>query len=209
MSCMPQRSTYHHGDLRAGLVRVALELVAERGVGALSVAEAARRLGVSSGAPYRHFPTRSALLAATATAAARELRERLRTAGLLPAPEGSTPDGVETSSTGAAVYARFTAELGAGFDLIYSADLQGGDDAELLEAGRAVIDHLLPAVLDVTGGDAPAALELLERQIAAAHGYALLLRSGFMARRNATVDDIADHAAAIARTLAVDARAER
>src|ERR671912_280040 len=72
-----RRATYHHGDLRAALVAAALELVAEKGVAGLSVAEAARRAGVSSAAPYRHFAGRSALLSAAATAAGRELSEQM------------------------------------------------------------------------------------------------------------------------------------
>src|SRR5689334_13710180 len=63
------RTAYHHGSLREALVIGALELVAERGVSGLSVAEAARRAGVSSAAPYRHFASRAALLSAAATTA--------------------------------------------------------------------------------------------------------------------------------------------
>jgi AcrR family transcriptional regulator len=68
--------TYHHGNLRAALVDAALELVAEKGVAGLSVAEAARRTGVSTGAPYRHFASRAALLSAAATVAGRQLLAR-------------------------------------------------------------------------------------------------------------------------------------
>ena len=77
---MPKRESYHHGDLRAALVEAALTLIAERGIDALSVAEAARRTGVSPGAPYRHFPTRLALLKAAATRAAELLAADLRAA---------------------------------------------------------------------------------------------------------------------------------
>src|SRR3954451_6199292 len=55
-STVGRRATYHHGDLRAALVTAALELVAEKGVAGLSVAEAARRAGVSSAAPYQPLP---------------------------------------------------------------------------------------------------------------------------------------------------------
>src|SRR5256885_1300268 len=53
---------YHHGDLRAELVRVSLDLIAEQGMNGFSVAEVARRAKVSPGAPYRHFPDREGLL---------------------------------------------------------------------------------------------------------------------------------------------------
>ncbi len=64
---------YHHGDLRRALVAAAVELVAEAGVEAVSVREVARRAGVSPGAPFRHFPHRTALL----TAVAEEAMDRL------------------------------------------------------------------------------------------------------------------------------------
>ncbi len=57
---------YHHGDLRAALIQAGLEILAEEGVQALSLRAAARRVGVSHAAPYRHFADKEALLAAIA-----------------------------------------------------------------------------------------------------------------------------------------------
>src|SRR5438445_13617974 len=62
----PAADPYHHGNLRQALIDAALELVAEGGGEALKVREAARRAGVSAGAPFRHFPTRAALMTAVA-----------------------------------------------------------------------------------------------------------------------------------------------
>ena len=64
---MPQQGKagrYHHGDLRTALIDAAVSLIAERGVRGFSLAEASRRVGVSSAAPYRHFADRDDLLAA-------------------------------------------------------------------------------------------------------------------------------------------------
>jgi len=60
------RRPYHHGDLRQALVRSALEILSEGGVGDLSLRAAARRARVSAMAPYRHFADKEALLAAVA-----------------------------------------------------------------------------------------------------------------------------------------------
>src|SRR5579863_6539240 len=60
---------YHHGDLRTALIDAAVSLIAERGVRGFSLAEASRRVGVSSAAPYRHFADRDDLLAAVAVRA--------------------------------------------------------------------------------------------------------------------------------------------
>ena len=70
------RATYHHGDLRRTLIRAAVELAEEIGPEQVTMREAARRAGVSSGAPFRHFPTKAALM----TAVAEEAIDRMRAA---------------------------------------------------------------------------------------------------------------------------------
>ena len=71
---------YHHGDLRRVLVEAALQLVDEGGAEAVSVREAARRAGVSAGAPFRHFPSRGALMNAVAEEAQRRFRAEIEQA---------------------------------------------------------------------------------------------------------------------------------
>jgi len=66
MSKAPKKRSYHHGNLRRALLDAALELISEVGVTGVTVREAGRRAGVSSGAPYRHFPDKNALLEAIA-----------------------------------------------------------------------------------------------------------------------------------------------
>lgn len=46
---------YHHGDLRNALVEAAVQLAHEGGPDAIVLREAARRVGVSPNAAYRHF----------------------------------------------------------------------------------------------------------------------------------------------------------
>ncbi len=62
----PARATYHHGDLRRALLDTALRLIAERGPEGFSLREAAREVGVSPAAAYRHFADKPELLAALA-----------------------------------------------------------------------------------------------------------------------------------------------
>jgi AcrR family transcriptional regulator len=78
---------YHHGDLKRVLIDAALGLVEEGGVEAVSVREAARRAGVSPGAPFRHFPSRVALLTAVAEEAQRRFRAEID-AALSEVPDG-------------------------------------------------------------------------------------------------------------------------
>lgn len=76
----PAPKPYHHGDLRRVLVEAALQLVGEGGMDAVSVREAARRAGVSPGAPFRHFPSRDALMQAVAEEAQRRFRAEIEAA---------------------------------------------------------------------------------------------------------------------------------
>src|SRR5580658_4182355 len=57
------RRGYHHGNLREALIRAALDLIAQKGPAGFTFADAARWVGVSSAAPYRHFRDRFALIA--------------------------------------------------------------------------------------------------------------------------------------------------
>jgi len=57
---------YHHGDLRRALLAAGLSLLEKRGPAQVSLREVARVAGVSHNAPYRHFDSREALLAALA-----------------------------------------------------------------------------------------------------------------------------------------------
>ena len=59
-------TSYHHGNLRAELVRAAVELAREKGEAGVVLREVARRTGVSHNAAYRHFADREQLLAAVA-----------------------------------------------------------------------------------------------------------------------------------------------
>lgn len=59
---MPDRKTYHHGNLRQALVEATAVLIQETGPLAFTLSETARRAGVSPAAPYRHFKGRDDLL---------------------------------------------------------------------------------------------------------------------------------------------------
>ncbi|MEW1721010.1 TetR/AcrR family transcriptional regulator [Streptomyces sp. NPDC093109] len=192
----PQRARYHHGDLRAAVIEASFELLAESGPADFSVARVARRLGVSTAAPYRHFPDRDHLMAAVATQAATELTEHLRQAA-----DRAGTDPAERFAAMAGAYVRYVGDRGAGFNIIFAAGLEKLHDAALAEAGRGLTDLMLALALRATGGGPEAALALLEHQAAASHGYAMLHLDGFFARRRPDIETIADLAVAASRTL--------
>lgn len=209
---MARRATYHHGDLRVALVSAALELVAESGVAGLSVAETARRAGVSSAAPYRHFAGRAALLSAAATAAGRDLSSQMEQA-VAQVRASAAPDvdrvtlAVETLAGLAEVYVRFALARGAAFELILADELQTFPDEERRDVTRTLFDHLLWPAVTITG-DVVAANPLLRAFIAVVHGYAYLPRggfgSGFPTDMRGLPDEahlVADEAGRVVRTL--------
>jgi AcrR family transcriptional regulator len=73
-------NAYQHGDLRNALIQAGLKLLAEGGVGALSLRAAAELAGVSHAAPYRHFRDKSELVGAIAEEGYRLLTRNMREA---------------------------------------------------------------------------------------------------------------------------------
>jgi AcrR family transcriptional regulator len=70
------RDGYHHGELPATLMALAMQHIEAGGTEKLSLRALAREAGVSPTAPYRHFPTKQCLLAALATQGFEQLHER-------------------------------------------------------------------------------------------------------------------------------------
>ena len=70
---MSQNVDIDYKTTRSRLIEAAAGLAAEGGLGAVGLREAARRTGVTHGAPYRHFADRGALIVAVAEYGFREL----------------------------------------------------------------------------------------------------------------------------------------
>lgn len=71
------RETYHHGNLRQALVEASVLLIEEKGPQGFTLAEAARAVGVSAAAPYRHFAGRDELIEEIARQGFEEFADRL------------------------------------------------------------------------------------------------------------------------------------
>ena len=70
-----QEKAYHHGNLRAEILQRAADVIDAEGIEALSLRGIARDLGVSHGAPNRHFKNKAALLSALATTGWLQVRD--------------------------------------------------------------------------------------------------------------------------------------
>src|ERR1700722_6044327 len=194
---------YHHGDLQSALVDAAIAVIAERGVRDFSMAEASRRLGVTTAAPYRHFADRDELLAAVAA------RGLAVFAAMLSEAAGAAGPPERRLAAMAGAYVRFAAQQRPLFDTLFSSGLDKSRHPDLQRAWEPV-DALLTAVpLEVCDGD-PAAAEALSDAIeASAHGYAMLLNDGEYGDGPDAVSATADRAIASARALIAGRQALR
>jgi AcrR family transcriptional regulator len=179
---------YHHGDLRAALVDAAIVLIAERGVQGFSLAEASRRVGVTTAAPYRHFADREELLAAVAVRGVQTFT------AMAEADADSAGPPEQRLAAVASAYVRFAAEHRPLFDTLYSAGIDKSRHPELQRAWEP-LDTLLAQVRQICDGDAAAADELTAAAEATAHGHAMLLVDGEYGQGPAAVRAAADRAA--------------
>ncbi len=174
-----RRGRYHHGALAASLVDAGLAQLGEAGTAGFSVAQVARRVGVSTAAPYRHFADRDHFLAAVVTRAADHLAE-----GIAGALDGAGSDPRQRLAAAVGAYTEVVSEHRVGFDVIFAPALRDLHDEDLARAGRDVMGLLFGPALELAGPDA--ALRLIEQVVVLAHGYATLDADGFLATDRVT-----------------------
>ncbi|MEO3887881.1 TetR/AcrR family transcriptional regulator [Nonomuraea sp. B5E05] len=193
-----KRDRYHHGDLRAALIETAMELVAERGVQAFSMAEASRQLGVALSAPYRHFTDRDELLLAVGVRAGNLLVEAVTAERGGSAPQ----DRLVAVARG---YVRFAAKHRALFETLFGM-WSTANEPELEQASRPVKEAFQAGAMALSADD-PVAAEALGLAVAAtAHGHAELLHLGMFGTGEQGVELAVQRAAAATLAL-IDGRA--
>lgn len=180
---------YHHGDLRAALVDTAIDLVAEHGIAGFTLAEASRRLGVTVGAPYRHFADRETLLAAAAVKAADALST------VLVAETAGAESPADRLVAAARAYVRFAAHQRPLFETLFAAGLDKGRRPELIEAARPIEQAFGGPASALCDGDEQATEDLALAVVAIAHGHATLLVDGALGRGPTAVTTAATRAA--------------
>ena len=173
-----QERPYHHGNLRSALLAEAERTVRERGVQDLSLRELARGLGVSHGAPRRHFPDRQALLDALAEAGFARLGSELREA-----VDGAGEDFQARLGATAAAYVRFATDDAALLELMFA-----GKHREPSGALHEAADRAFSVLLGlIEQGQAVGALEPGEPErvglvlFATIQGIAALVTGGMVA----------------------------
>ena len=119
---MGKKSAYHHGDLRAALLKAAAEEIERNGYETLSLRELATSLNVSRAAPYRHFPDKRALLATLATEGFEQLSAMYRAASL------STKNPEARLKDAGIGYLELATKRPQLFRLMFASDLLGGNE---------------------------------------------------------------------------------
>jgi AcrR family transcriptional regulator len=104
------RDAYHHGDLRNALVASAVRLIEAGGPSAFSLREAAREVGVSANAAYRHFDDKSALITAVAADGFARLADRMRRATESATSAGDAPPSIARFKAVGRAYVEFAVE---------------------------------------------------------------------------------------------------
>lgn len=174
----PTRTSYHHGDLRATLLTVAMQML-ERGE-AFSLRAVAREAGVSPTAPYRHFADRDALESALAAQGFKELKADLMEGRDLPrSAEDLAEFGVE--------YVFFALRRPALFRLMFGNECDDANDERVKAAGE--LHELLAALLVnvFPRADAPA---LATASWGLVHGLAFLHLDGKLSAES--LDEVAE-----------------
>jgi AcrR family transcriptional regulator len=173
---------YHHGNLKEALIRAALQLIAEKGPGGFTFAEAARFAGVSPAAPYRHFRDRDELLADVARRGF-----ELFAAALEQAWDGGRPEPSAAFERLGKAYLAFARTEPAYYSAMFEAGIPLEGSPELTAAGDrafAVIRSASEKMIErIPAGRRPPALMMALHIWSMSHGIASLFGRGDAGRR--------------------------
>ncbi|MEM1114425.1 MAG: TetR/AcrR family transcriptional regulator [Pseudomonadota bacterium] len=168
---------YHHGDLHNALIVAAAELIEERGSDDFAMIDAARKAGVSSAAPYRHFKDKEDLLAGVSDLAfwafSSEIQEILDHQAM-----GSRECIIALGLR----YVDFVSRHGAFFDLMWGGDrhlhAKDGLSGIMKQSGFSLFYSAVEAWVIAVGGAVEDAMDLAMKLWCMAHGTSALHMNG-------------------------------
>ncbi len=123
---------YHHGELRQALIAATDAILVESGVTGFSLRDAARRAGVSPGAPAHHFGNASGLLTEVAVLGYEDLKTYLDRAG----QQGSPSERLRALAT---QYVLFALDQPGRFGLMFRKDLINRTDERYRQASQVAL----------------------------------------------------------------------
>ncbi len=182
------RSTYHHGDLREGLLAAAEQELIEKGIEGFSLRGVAKRAGVSHAAPAHHFRDTAELLTALAAVAARRFHQAIKTSKAAAAKDARS----RFLASGRA-YVGFACQNPAMFELMFGSRRPDFTSDDFVRPATDAFRELVGDVAALRGDDPLASPEGRADVLAAwslVHGLSTLLiagRVGFI-RQDADTD---------------------
>jgi len=167
----PAKRAYHHGDLRAALMRAALALIAEHGVKGLALSDAARLAGVSVAAPYRHFKDKEALLAEIAAEGFVLFRDALAVAS-----QKSQGDKVKALAEMGVAYVEFAIQHKSHFKVMWEGGIPKAEYPMVEQPAYQAFLLLQQAAIDLLPRAKPDRQQaLVSAAWSLVHGYATLM----------------------------------
>ena len=143
MNGVRKQEQYHHGDLRVAVLKRSAEIISEQGIEALSLRAVARDLGVSHGAPNRHFKSKAELLATLAA----DIWQKLQSATLAAAENMKSGDPKQYLNALGRGYLRWALENKSAFQAISHPDLRRYADDQVRSAQDAFLSVIQKAVI--------------------------------------------------------------
>ncbi|MBN1439207.1 MAG: TetR/AcrR family transcriptional regulator [Anaerolineales bacterium] len=176
-----KKTKYHHSDLRKKLIDEATRIIAEKGAGALTLRDLARRCGVSRTAPYRHFPDKSELLAAVAEVGFLELSAAIKKVRV-----EKSGDPVRAIEACLLAYVDFAEKQPAQYRLMFGRQIRSLiENPGLAASSSAAFEELVSVIrMGQEGGclGQERTVELAYLLWSKAHGLSMLLIDGLIAQ---------------------------
>ncbi len=167
-----EKRSYHHGRLKEALVEAARSLVARHGPAGFTLAEAAKLVGVTPAAPYRHFNDREDLMGEVAKQGFENFRGRL-----VAAWDEGRPDPAEALKRMGRAYLAFAREEpGYYFTMFgHAQKLASGGGHEAAQRAFDTLAGAAAAILNKRGVSTAGARNLGYEIWSLSHGVATLM----------------------------------
>ncbi|MCK5875729.1 MAG: WHG domain-containing protein [Alcanivoracaceae bacterium] len=181
-------STYHHGNLRSALVEAGIALLEQGNNADFSLREAARAVGVTVNASYRHFSNKDELMCAIAAEGFRRFSLALLKGA------GTGKDARKRLLGSGRAYVQFARQHPALFRLMFSRFSAGQKGEELSEAAQLAYHPLKSAMATLLQQDINSSAVALAsiRAWSAAHGLAFLILDGQISDPPGGIDALID-----------------
>lgn len=173
------KKRFHHGDLREALIAATRQLLVEHGPDGFTLADACRRAGVTTAAPYKHFRDKQEILEEIV---ARGFEELAATNAKAVAEGGpGTIGGITAMGIS---YLEFAAAQPAVFRLMFGHNSEIRKVKQVDETGKQCLKHLIDEVATYSRkhGHAAEAEAIAIRLWTFVHGAASLELDGDYAR---------------------------